>query len=135
MKIYRYIGIALVTVLLSLCFAACSNDDNKGGNSGIVGLWKSEKTHDGEGYFGYEFKSDGKGIYYDDWEHQGNVECFDYTYDASSGKLTLKWHEDTGEPNWDSPVTKTDTCTVTLLSNNRVRVVEPSGYTMFLVRQ
>lgn len=131
----KYLALALLAVLLCVGFAACSDDDGSDGNNSIVGLWKSEKTHDGGGYYGYEFWSDGRGVYYDDWEDQGNVECFDYTFDATTGELTMKWHADTTKENWNSPVTETSSCTVTILSNDRVRVVEQGGYTDFLVRQ
>lgn len=138
MRKLKYITFALLTILLSVNFAACGNDNDdkdNGGSNDIVGLWKCEKTHDGGGENGYEFRKDGKGIYYDDWNDQGNVECFDYIYDASTGKLTMKWHADTTKENWDSPVTQTTSCTVTVLSNDRVRIVDSDGYTMFLVRQ
>lgn len=132
----EHLALVLLTALLCFGIVACSDDDgDDSNNSSIVGLWKSEQTHDGGGYYGYEFKSDGRGVYYDDWENQGNVECFDYTFDATTGKLTMQWHADTTKENWDSPVTETTSCTVTILSNDRVRIVEQGGYTMFLVRQ
>ena len=61
MKTLRFIGVALLTVLMSVSFSACGGDDDNGGNnykSLIVGKWKLVEqyslvaTH-------VEYKSDG----------------------------------------------------------------------------
>ena len=82
----------------------------------------------------YEFQKNGRGIFYDNLSNMSNVECFDYTYNASAGTIVMKWHEDTGKPNWDSPIVETMNGTVRVLSNDKV-IVTVNGYTMTLTRQ
>ncbi len=50
MKTLRLIGTALVAVVLSAGFCACSDDDDDGGDSGLVGTtWKVTSDPDYEG--------------------------------------------------------------------------------------
>ena len=60
MKTFRFIGVALLTVLLSVSFSSCSkSDDDNGGSSSnpLVGTWE---LSDEDGYYStVEFKADG----------------------------------------------------------------------------
>lgn len=78
MKVLKFLGMALLAIVMSVGFIACSSDDdNDGGsnNTSLVGKWKSawigenadEKTFDlnntdvDEVYSYYTFNSDGTG--------------------------------------------------------------------------
>lgn len=78
MKVLKFLGLALLAIIMSVGFIACSSDnDNDGGsnNTSLVGKWKSErigenadeKTFDlnntdiDEVYSYYTFNSDGTG--------------------------------------------------------------------------
>lgn len=78
MKIFKLLGMAILAIVMSVGFIACSsNDDNEdgGNNTSLVGKWKSEwigetadeKTFDlnntdvDEVYSYYTFNSDGTG--------------------------------------------------------------------------
>lgn len=78
MKTFKLFGMALLAIIMSVGFIACSSDDDNeetGGNTSLVGKWKSEwlgetadeKTFDlnntevAEVYSYYTFNSDGTG--------------------------------------------------------------------------
>lgn len=70
--------------LLSFSFTACSDNDNEGINTALVGSWQNEDNlicfdTNGRGYL-YEFASDG-GV--------GGIYDFTYTYDESENMLTV----------------------------------------------
>lgn len=61
MKTLRFIGIALLTVLLSVSFSSCSkSDDDNGGSSSnpLVGTWRAEaEEHDVNHYWEITFNA------------------------------------------------------------------------------
>lgn len=78
MKIFKLLGMAILAIVMSVGFIACSSDDDNedgGNNTSLVGKWKSEwigetadeKTFDlnntdvDEVYSYYTFNSDGTG--------------------------------------------------------------------------
>ena len=59
MKTLRFIGMAIVAIIMSVNFVACSDDDD---DNPIVGTWRSEV--DNYGYSdSYTFNADGSGIW------------------------------------------------------------------------
>ena len=63
MKTLRFIGVALLTVLMSVSFSACGGDDDDNGNTGnpIVGTWRAEVMSKGKlQYWDLTFTSDYK---------------------------------------------------------------------------
>jgi len=131
MKKLKFLSMVLFAVLACVSFASCSDDDKDEPKDevSIVGLWKVDGENEA-----YEFQANSRGIFYDNLSNMSNVECFDYTYDASKGTIVMKWHEDTSKPNWDSPITQIMNGTVRVLSNDKV-IVTVDGYTMTLSRQ
>lgn len=131
MKRLKFLAFAFFAVLACVSFASCSDDDKDEPQNevSIIGLWNVDGENEA-----YEFQKNGRGIFYDNLSNMSNVECFDYTYNASAGTIVMKWHEDTGKPNWDSPIVETMDGTVTVLSNDKV-IVTVDGYTMTLTRQ
>lgn len=118
-------------VLACVSFVSCSDDDKDEPQNevSIIGLWNGDGKDQA-----YEFQKNGRGIFYDNLSNMSDVECFDYTYNASAGTIVMKWHKDTGKPNWDSPIVETWNGTVRVLSNDKVIVTGYDGYTMILTR-
>lgn len=132
-------------VLACISFVSCSDEDKDEPQNevSIIGLWNENGFDDV-----FEFQKNGRGIFYEDLSNMSNVECFDYTYNASAGTIVMKWHKDTGKPNWDSPIVETWNGTVKVLSNDKVIVIVDKnreydendgydgydGYTMILTR-
>lgn len=112
MKTLRYFGVVLMTILLSLGFAACSSDDdddNASGSTSIVGSWK--QTSDGQ-LATVTFNANMTGVvtfvyYNDDGREIGSVtENFEYYYDAA--KQFVKIYGDTElDGEWDVTITAT----------------------------
>ncbi len=129
-------------MLACISFVSCSDEDKDEPQNevSIIGLWNENGFDDV-----FEFQKNGRGIFYEDLSNMSNVECFDYTYNASAGTIVMKWHKDTGKPNWDSPIVETWNGTVKVLSNDKVIVIVDKnreydendgydGYTMILTR-
>ncbi len=131
MKRLKFLAFALFAVLACVSFASCSDDDKDEPQNevSIIGLWNVDGENEA-----YEFQKNGRGIFYDNLSNMSNVECFDYTYNASAGTIVMKWHKDTGKPNWDGSIVETMNGTVRVLSNDKV-IVTVDGYTMTLSRQ
>lgn len=131
MKKLKFLVFALFTVLACVSFVSCGDDDKDEPTNeiSIIGLWNVDGEDEA-----YEFQNNGRGIFYDDLSDMSNVECFDYTYDASAGTIVMKWHEDTTCPNWDGPIVETVRGTVRVLSNDKV-IVTVEEYSMTLSRQ
>lgn len=95
MRTLRFIGMAIVAVIMSVNFAACSDDDDEdnNGNNPLVGTWIDSY---GEGdYFIWKFNVDGTGI--EQEYYHGGLESpvsFTYTYDAKTTVLTVTYKED-----------------------------------------
>lgn len=91
MKTLRFFGMALMTILLSVSFTACSSDDDdNGSNSAIVGKW----SWDGEEDDYFIFKSNGTGYnyWYDDDENEWTTDNF--SYKLQDEVLTIVWDGD-----------------------------------------
>ncbi len=98
MKTLRFIGVALLAVLMSVGFSACGGDDDNGGNnykSLIVGKWRAVgqytklATH-------VEYKSDGTFVY---------SSINDPTYDEDYGVYKIEgdvlYEMFNGENDWE----------------------------------
>lgn len=131
MKKLKFLFLTLFAVFACVSFASCSDDDKNEPQDevSIIGLWKVDGENEA-----FELQKNGRGIFYYNLSDMSIVECFDYTYDASAGTIVVKWHENTGKPNWDSPIVETVNGTVRVLSNDKV-IVTVEGYTMTLTRQ
>jgi hypothetical protein len=91
MKTFRAIGVALISVLLSVSFSACGDDDepSSGGNP-LVGTWVEKVTDDSLRDY-ITFKADGTG-FAGDWDkgdRYEDVESFRYKYTNTT--VTLDW--------------------------------------------
>lgn len=94
MKEIRLFGMALLTVLFSVSFSACSSSsDDESGNNPLIGVWKSIQPsgYDSNVYVDVlTFKSDGSGIteYYNEKDgYDKTPETFKYTYTISTFTL------------------------------------------------
>lgn len=82
---------AIVAVIMSINFAACSDDDDEGtnGSNPLVGTW----IEDGEMI--WKFNADGTGV---EQEFHGEpLIPFTYTYDAKSTVLTVAYADELPE--------------------------------------
>lgn len=88
MKTLRFIGMAIIAVIMSVNFMACGDDDEEeGGNAAsLVGKWKIEKINeDGETlkWDGYPyFVLTEKHLYFTDDNGETKSDYSTYTYDA-----------------------------------------------------
>ena len=94
MKTLRLIGMAVIAVIMSVNFAACSDDDeDKGSSNPIVGTWQEDEGNGN--YFVWKFNADGTGI--DQEYYNGQLEepvTFTYTYDIKTTVLTITYKEE-----------------------------------------
>lgn len=87
MKIFKLFLLLFVVAVSAFCLTSCKDDDDKGGDSSIVGTWEWEESENG--YDRYIFNADGS--YKNIMEEYGKgtwTEFGTYTYDGR--KLTLK---------------------------------------------
>jgi uncharacterized lipoprotein YehR (DUF1307 family) len=93
MKTLRFIGMALVAIIISVNFAACSDDDEDDNNP-LIGTWINSE---GNATMTWTFKANGTGVEkYDDNEAGSElheVYSFTYTYDINSSILTINYGE------------------------------------------
>lgn len=95
MKTLRFIGMAIVAIIMSVNFAACSDDDEEGnnGNNPLVGTWI-----DDDGSYEaiiWKFNADGTGIeQLTEGGQPTDTYSFTYTYDAKTTVLTVTYKED-----------------------------------------
>lgn len=118
-------GMVLVAIVMSVNFAACSDDDDESGTS-IEGTWKFTSSTDEDLRSGsFTFKSDGSMIWDDGEETSSNntyalkgnnlkivLEQDDYlegTISISGKQATYKytWHDNDGKWNDDTEYTMT----------------------------
>lgn len=115
MKTLRFIGMALIAVIMCVNFAACSDDeedDKSGGAANLVGKWKIETaatngvTEEWDGYPYYVVTD--THFYFTD-ENGTKSDYCTYTYDASSKVMHGKYvNQDT---DWDMKVVSLSTST------------------------
>ena len=89
MKTLRFIGMALVAIMMSVNFAACSDDDD---DNSIVGVWQNDD--EGE-HLRLTFNADGSGeeyLFYDDDSESYRYQ-FTYTYDSATSTLVITYED------------------------------------------
>ena len=95
MKTLRFIGMAIVAIIMSVNFVACSDDDDE---NPLVGTWVSIEDRNSVEYKDVmTINSDGTGssaIYENGQIDKEGVENFKYTYDEKSKVFTFIWEED-----------------------------------------
>ena len=86
MKTLRFIGMAIVAIIMSVNFVACGDDDD---DNPIVGTWRSEV--DSYGYSdSFTFNTDGSGIWQEfKGDKQTDSDSFKYSVDGD--KITFTW--------------------------------------------
>lgn len=100
MKTLRFIGMAIIAVIMSVNFVACSSDDNdkNENNSPLVGTWVNIENKNSIEYKEVmTINSDGTGssaIYTNGQLDKDGVENFRYTYDENIKVFTWIWEED-----------------------------------------
>ena len=66
MKTLRFIGMALIAVIMCVNFVACSDDDEEEANAAIEGTWKYSSSSDEDMRSGsFTFKSNGSAHFLD----------------------------------------------------------------------
>lgn len=92
MKTLRLIGMALIAIVMSVNFVACSDDDDE---NPLFGTWVSVYTENSVEYKEVEtFNSDGTGssAYYENGKiDKEGVRNFKYAFDESTKILTYIW--------------------------------------------
>ena len=94
MKTLRFIGMAIVAVIMSVNFAACSDDDDEGtnGSNPLVGTWICDY---GTEVVAWKFNTDGTGVeQFSEGGQPDDIYPFIYTYDAKTTILTITYKED-----------------------------------------
>lgn len=126
MKTLRFIGMAIVAVIMSINFAACSDDDEKEATTTIEGTWKYTSSSDEDLRSGtFTFKNDGGLVWNDGEETSSNCsytlsnnklkivlnqdDYIEGTITISNNQATFKytWHDYAGEWNDDTEYTMT----------------------------
>lgn len=101
MKKLRFIGVALLTVLMSVNFSACGGDDDEASGSGnpLVGTWVGLAGESGwQGNHKIIFNSNGTGSW-NEWSDKNSyTDPFDYTY--TSTVITFDFGDGSPE-RWD----------------------------------
>ena len=84
MKTFKLIGLALLTIVMSISFTACSSDDDEIASKNLLtGVWYDETT-DGYKYFIVEDEY----CYFSHYTTpQKNGEKYKYTYDSKTKKM------------------------------------------------
>ena len=95
MKTLRFIGMALVAIIMSVNFVACSDDDDE---NPLVGTWVNIENRSSVEYKDVmTINADGTGsdaIYINGQLDKDGVDNFRYTYDENSKVFTWIWEED-----------------------------------------
>lgn len=93
MKTFRFIGMAIVAIIMSVNFAACSDDDDdNSSNNPLIGTW--QEADGGDDYLIWTFKADGKAV--EQNYYHGEIEGpypFTYTYDSKTSILVVDYGE------------------------------------------
>lgn len=106
---------AIVAVIMSVNFAACSDDDDEGtnGSNPLVGTW----IEDGEAFevVVWKFNTDGTGVeQFFEGGQPDDTYLFTYTYDAKTTVLTITYKDDV------SLIPEVDTYYVTFNGNTMI---------------
>ena len=95
MKTLRFIGMAIVAIIMSVNFVACSDDDDE---NPLVGTWVNIENRNSVEYKDVmTINADGTGsdaIYENGQIDKDGVDNFRYTYDENSKVFTWIWEED-----------------------------------------
>ena len=99
MKTFRFIGMALLAIVMCVNFASCSSDDDEKDNSSLlIGRWQLvsdrevyEFKANGE-FFLYEFDEDGDIGAKGTWEKSGNSLKLKFTIDDDDFKIPYTYN-------------------------------------------
>jgi hypothetical protein len=134
MKTLRFIGTALLTVLMSVGFSACGGSDDDGNqpsSNPLVGTWEMTDV-DGD-YYTLELKADGS---YYQVEYEGTTEEIDRSYKGSYKILSVNGNtyevsifikERYRKRKGNETVNETQTGFLTLSDNNNTMAVSGSS--------
>jgi len=124
MKTFRFFGMALLAVLISVNFAACSSDDDpteEKDETGITGTWKGKFNYGGDDYqiLTLTFSSDGKYTKiregHEDGEDYSNTFKGTYTYNANTKKIDARYIGTDGDTSTDDYYVKSVSATTLIL--------------------
>ena len=89
MKTLRFIGMAIVAIIMSVNFVACSDDDD---DNPIVGVWQND---DEDEHLRLTFNADGSGEEYLFWDNDSESyrHQFTYTYDSATSTLVITYED------------------------------------------
>ena len=85
MKTLRFIGMAVVAIIMSVNFVACSDDDD---DNPIVGTWRSEVSNNS--YDSFTFNTDGSGIW-QEYRNNNQIDSDTFKYSIDGDKITFTW--------------------------------------------
>lgn len=90
MRTLRFIGMAIVAVIMSVNFVACGDDDEEEASTTIEGTWKYTSSSDEDLRSGsFTFKNDGGLVWNDGEETSSNC-----SYTLSNSKLKIILNQD-----------------------------------------
>ena len=97
MKTLRFIGMAILAVMMCVNFVSCGNDDDdkSGDAASLVGKWKIEKTVDDEGAFDWDdypyVMVTESNFYFTDEAGTKKSDNSTYTYDTKNKVINAKY--------------------------------------------
>ena len=82
---------ALVAIIMSVNFTACSDDDD---DNPIVGTWRGEVVDDGKGGYSesFTFNADGSGIW-QEFKDGKQIDSESFKYSLDGDKITFTWSD------------------------------------------
>lgn len=97
MKTLRFIGMAIIAVIMSVNFMACSDDDEEDKQSNtVIGTWQvTASTYNEEIGDTYTFYSDGKGLL--EWEDNDGNDSGTFKYKVNSDYTTISIDYEDGD--------------------------------------
>lgn len=132
MKTFRYFGVVLIAILVSVAFTACSSDDDddNGYSTAIIGTW----TEQGTSSYSTEitFNSDGTCSELTTLESTSAKMKYNGSYNVKDNKLTLNWTECLGwnpfSGKWMNLDEEPETVVITItIDGNKMTFVSMEG--------
>lgn len=123
MRTFRLIGMALIAMLISVNFTACSKDDDNEPTEeiGLVGTWKGQFNYGGNDYqiLTLTFTADGKYTKvrkgHEDGEDYSDTFNGTYTYNENTKKIAAKFTDKNNDVSTDDYYMKSVSATTLVL--------------------
>ena len=121
MKTFRLIGMALLAILITVNFIACSDDEEEEKDLDFIGTWEGRFTYPGGDYqiLTLTFTADGKytkkRVEHEDGEDYSDTVIGTYTYDDDRKYLEASFKKIDGETSSDEYYVKSVSATTLVL--------------------